>query len=158
MKRTYKGEQVYNRLEVRVITLIAGKKKTQVIRYWAGKEKPDTKEAMLNLEGRIPQDSIFTPEGVENILHRLATKLENDLPELEFRMVELGKGRFNLIGEPRKEMNHAGTGESADRGDGGDGRDRPDPVGDGIDERAGISECAAGLGTELTTQAASTGV
>jgi hypothetical protein len=73
------GDRLFNRIEVHVFTP-NGKK--QIIRHHAGKGK-GFNEAML-----------------DKMLANASDLVEKTFPGETFRLVELGKGRFNIIHEP----------------------------------------------------------
>jgi hypothetical protein len=42
-------------------------------------------------------DRHFTEDGIQNYLGRMAAKVEHELPGIEYRMIELGGGRYNFV-------------------------------------------------------------
>lgn len=46
---------------------------------------------------------VFNEDGIQRILEEMADVLERQLPQQEFRLVELGHGRFNFINETKAE-------------------------------------------------------
>lgn len=45
---------------------------------------------------------VFNEDGIQRILEEMADVLERQLPNQEFRLVELGHGRFNFINETKE--------------------------------------------------------
>lgn len=104
------GQKRPSLVTIRIIICQPGKKtKVRTIRKWAGKEKPTG-------DNHNTPHMLFTEKGVDHILQEVSDKLEKELPELDFRLVELGVGEFNLIGEVRHEGN--AEGDEQRRGDG----------------------------------------
>jgi uncharacterized protein YejL (UPF0352 family) len=46
---------------------------------------------------------VFNEDGIQRILEEMSDVLERQLPQQEFRLVELGHGRFNFINETKAE-------------------------------------------------------
>jgi len=85
-------------------------------------------KVILKKDGKVMnrRTCIYTPttkgnaynmKGIDDQLQIIIHQLETGLPEYDFRMVELGLGQFNFIGEYRDggEASSTGSGSSGDR-------------------------------------------
>lgn len=46
-----------------------------------------------------PHRKAFTPQGVDDVLSQMATRVEESFPEHDYRFVPIGTGEFNFVHE-----------------------------------------------------------